>query len=118
MDAISSFADSDDPLAAARVEFAAFYTVATEAEAALMDGLISTSTMLTIVLNPPLSVGDSFRDELRKIAHITEQAFKVSREAVRACRTYRELRDADRERIEEALFTPGRTRDGGSQSFG
>jgi hypothetical protein len=52
-------APPDDFLPAARLEFRAFYTTATEGDAVLMDTLLTTQGALTLFIKEPRSPGES-----------------------------------------------------------
>lgn len=94
------------PLASARQEFPAFYSIATKADAVLLDELINTFTVLVVAINHPRSAAGSRRDELEQITDKADQAFAAAREVVRGCQTFKALGEGDRRRIESVLFSP------------
>ncbi len=96
----------NDTLASARQEFLAFYSVASKADALLMDELIGAFTVLVVAIQQPRNPEDPLRDQLEKVTDKADQSFAAAREAVRRCGTFKALCEGDRRRIESVLFSP------------
>ena len=96
----------NDPLADARKEFRAFYSIATESDAVRMDTLINKFSLLTLAIRRQRPTEDPKRAEIEKVTTSIERAFIDSREAVRGCQTFKALCAGDQRRIENVLFSP------------
>lgn len=95
----------DSLLAAARLDFAAFYMSAPPRDVAAFDALVVARAALAIAIyQPRTSLPDYVRTELERATHGNEILFTELREEVRRSATFCALADAVQVAIERTLF--------------
>ncbi len=95
-----------DMLREARSAFYDFYLTASPQDAHLMDAVVLGHAAMVVLLNAPREhVAPQVRRPLERVADGVDQLFAASREALRACETFRAVDQQTRDDIESMLLT-------------
>lgn len=104
-DSASDLPSREAFLAVARVEFAAYYRIASVRDAMLMDNLVMARVALLIALNMNRDrLPQEIRDRIERTTNATEQLYTKLRETVRATPAFQSLPVADRQPILAGVF--------------
>ena len=97
--------DAQRLLKEARMDFPGFYTLATPADAEVMDQLVlAHAAYLATVQFRRDELPDQVRQQLERLSFTVDQLFTYFREAVRNSQTFARMELAGRRRIEDLLL--------------
>ena len=97
--------ESRQRLRQARIDFAGFYTLATPADAEVMDQLVlAHAAYVATVQLPRNEVPEELRRQFERLSFTVDQLFTYFREAVRSSQTFARMDPSGQRRIADLLL--------------